>query len=104
MCGVCGVCVYVCVWCVCVCVHNTSHVSVSIGCVVTSMASPCTCRYVKGLRLLHEDFRAWINSNRDNDKPVIPDEVLKQILGNIGSLVNLNSGLLNDLEVRMANW
>eukprot|EP00731_Ephydatia_muelleri_P001734 Em0001g1734a len=60
--------------------------------------------YVKGLRLLHEDFRAWINSNRDNDKPVIPDEVLKQILSNIGSLVNLNSGLLNDLEVRMANW
>eukprot|EP00731_Ephydatia_muelleri_P001722 Em0001g1722a len=55
--------------------------------------------YVKGLRLLHEDFRAWINSNRDNDKPVIPDEVLKQILSNIGSLVNLNSGLLNDLEL-----
>ena len=58
-------------------------------------------RYVKGLRLLHDDFRAWIS---ENDKPVIPDDVLKQILGNIGSLVGLNSGLLSDLEARMANW
>ena len=100
------VCVCVCVYgvCVCVCVHNMCMFLSPW--VVWSLTWPSnsTCRYVKGLHLLHEDSRAWINSNRDNDKPVIPDEVLKQILGNIGSLVNLNSGLLNDLEVRMANW
>ena len=96
--------VHVCV-CECVRVHETTVVHVSVLLEVWSLhVLPLYCRYVKGLRLLHEDFRDWIHSNRDNDKPVIPDEVLKQILGNVGSLVGLNSGLLNELEARMANW
>jgi len=60
---------------------------------------------VKGLALLHKDFRqAMLSANRAHEKPVISEETLKQILGNIGSLLALNAGMLQELEDRMADW
>lgn len=60
---------------------------------------------MKGLALLHKDFRqAMLSANRAHEKPVISEETLKQILGNIGSLLALNAGMLQELEDRMADW
>ena len=45
-----------------------------------------------------------LSANRAHDKPVLAEETLKAILSNVGSLYVLNSGLLNQLEERLANW
>ena len=60
---------------------------------------------MRALTLLHKDFRqAVLSANRAHEKPVISEETLKQILGNIGSLLALNSGMLQELESRMQDW
>ena len=62
-------------------------------------------RYVKGLKLLDTDFRSAVRSaNNAHEKPVISDEYMRQIMGNVGSILTLNSGLLDELETRMAIW
>lgn len=61
--------------------------------------------YVKGLKLIDRDFRlAVLSANRAHDKPVLPEETLKLILGNVSSILTLNSGLLAELEGRMKQW
>ena len=60
---------------------------------------------MKGLTLLDRDFRqAMKSANNAHEKPVITEENLKQVLGNIGSILALNSGLLEELETRMKSW
>jgi hypothetical protein len=60
---------------------------------------------VKGLTLLDKDFRQAVKSaNNAHEKPVISEENLKAILGNVGSILTLNSGLLEELEMRMMSW
>ena len=62
-------------------------------------------RYVKGLKLIDKDFRSAIASaNRAYDKPVVSEDTMKLILGNISSILTLNSGLLAELEERMKIW
>ena len=61
--------------------------------------------YVKGLTLLDRDFRSAVQSaNRAHDKPIVSEETLKLILGNVSSLLSLNSDMLAELEGRMKNW
>ena len=60
---------------------------------------------MKGLKLLHVDFRQhMVSANNAHEKPVVSEEILSQILSNIGSLYILNSELLKELEARMSNW
>lgn len=60
---------------------------------------------MKGLTLLDKDFRKAVKSaNNAHEKPVISDDNLKLILGNVGSILALNSGLLEELETRMLSW
>lgn len=55
--------------------------------------------------ILFQEFRqSVVSANRSHDKPIIADETLNAILSNVGSLCILNSGLLNQLEDRMAKW
>ena len=62
-------------------------------------------RFVKGLTLIDKDFRqAMRSANNAHEKPVVTEEGLKIILGNVSSLLTLNSGLLQELEERMAQW
>ena len=62
-------------------------------------------RFVKGLILLDKDFRQAVRSaNNAHDKPVIADDAIKLILGNVTSLLSLNSDMLKDLEERMCTW
>ncbi|XP_019855450.1 PREDICTED: nascent polypeptide-associated complex subunit alpha, muscle-specific form-like isoform X2 [Amphimedon queenslandica] len=61
--------------------------------------------FVKGLKLLHVDFRQhMVSANNAHEKPVVTEEILSQILSNIGSLYLLNSELLKELEARMSAW
>ncbi|XP_065909891.1 FYVE, RhoGEF and PH domain-containing protein 6-like [Dysidea avara] len=61
--------------------------------------------FVQGLTLLNKEFRETVlSANRAHDKPVLPADTLKAILSNVGSLYVLNSGLLNQLEERLAKW
>ena len=65
---------------------------------------PCR-RFVRGLALLHNDFRGhMMSANRAHEKQVISEEMLRVILSNIGSLYTINTGLLAELEERFANW
>ncbi len=62
-------------------------------------------RFVKGLILMDKGFRSSMKSaNNAHEKPVISEENLKQVLGNVGSILTLNSGLLEELEDRMKSW
>ena len=61
--------------------------------------------FVKGLTLLDKDFRQAVRSaNNAHEKTVLSEESLKLILGNVSSLLNLNSGMLQELEERMSKW
>ena len=52
-----------------------------------------------------EDFRLAVQSaNVAREKPVISEENMKLITGNVSSILSLNSGLLDELEARMAVW
>ena len=63
------------------------------------------CRFVRGLTLLDKDFRQAVKSaNNAHEKPAITEDNLKQILGNVGSILALNSGFLDELEIRMKSW
>ena len=62
-------------------------------------------RFVKGLGLLHNDFRKhMLSANNAHEKQVISEDILTQILSNVGSLYLLNSELLKELETRMSTW
>ena len=57
------------------------------------------------MTLLDKDFRQTVKSaNNAHEKPVITEENLKLVLGNVGSILALNSGLLEELEKRMSMW
>lgn len=72
---------------------------------ITGVCILPNCRFVKGLTLLDRDFRqAMRSANNAHEKPVISEENLKLILGNISSILTLNSGLLEELEKRMRSW
>ena len=45
-----------------------------------------------------------LSANSAHEKHVVSEEVLKHILSNVGTLYNLNSKLLAELETRVANW
>ena len=63
------------------------------------------CRFVRGLALLHKEFRGhMMSANRAHEKQVISEEMLRVILSNIGSLYTINTGLLAELEKRIASW
>ena len=86
-------------------IHTSTHTHPHTHTHIHTHTHTHTHSFVKGLTLLHKDFRQTVQSaNRAHEKPVIADEVLRQILGNVGSLLTLNSGLLNELEERMAHW
>ena len=62
-------------------------------------------RYVKGLKLIDRDFRSTIlSANRAHDKPILSEDTLKLILGNVSSILTLNAGMLAELEERMKMW
>lgn len=62
-------------------------------------------RFVKGLGLLHNDFRKhMLSANNAHEKQVVSEEILTHILSNVGSLYMLNSELLKELETRMSTW
>ena len=64
-----------------------------------------TNSFVKGLTLIDKDFRQTIKSaNNAHEKPVITEEQFKLLMGNVSSLLTLNSGMLQELEARMAHW
>ena len=70
-----------------------------------SSLSPSPNSYVKGLKLIDQDFRSTIlSANRAHEKPVLSEETLKLILGNVSSILTLNSDMLKDLEDRMKIW
>ncbi len=72
---------------------------------ITLYISLSDCSFVKGLTLLDKDFRQAVRSaNNAHDKPVLGEDVLKLILGNVSSLHSLNSDMLRDLEDRMNKW
>eukprot|EP00118_Oscarella_pearsei_P004344 m.18415 g.18415 ORF g.18415 m.18415 type:complete len:1513 (+) comp27655_c0_seq3:29-4567(+) len=61
--------------------------------------------FLKGLKLLHEDFRAAVtDAGVAAGKPIVTDDVMNAILQNVEQLVQFNSTLLNQLENRMKNW
>jgi FYVE/RhoGEF/PH domain-containing protein 5/6 len=61
--------------------------------------------FVKGLRLLHCDFRQhMMSANTAHEKQVVTEETMAMILSNVGNLHMLNSELLKELETRMATW
>ena len=45
-----------------------------------------------------------MSANRAHEKQVISEEMLRVILSNIGSLYTINTGLLAELEKRIASW
>lgn len=45
-----------------------------------------------------------LSANNAHEKQVISEDILTQILSNVGSLYLLNSELLKELETRMSTW
>ncbi len=62
--------------------------------------------FVRGLTLLHKDFRAhMLSANNAHEKVVATEETLNQILSsNLGGIYQLNTELLLELEERLLNW
>ena len=79
--------------------HSSLSLSLSLS------LSSATSRYVKGLKLIDRDFRSTIlSANRAHDKPILSEDTLKLILGNVSSILTLNAGMLAELEERMKMW
>ncbi|GFT90680.1 FYVE, RhoGEF and PH domain-containing protein 6 [Nephila pilipes] len=61
--------------------------------------------FVDTLKLLNVDFKAAIEAaNKQKNSPVVPDEVLSQILNHLPQLQQLNENLLMELKDRIDNW
>lgn len=60
-------------------------------------------RYVERLELLNVSFREVLNGSDDN-KPVLPEQVTKQIFSNINEIHLLNKTLLESLQERLKKW
>ncbi|KAG8179812.1 hypothetical protein JTE90_025979 [Oedothorax gibbosus] len=61
--------------------------------------------FVDTLKLLNVDFKSYIEAaNKQKNTPVVPDEVLNQILNHLPQLQHLNENLLMELKDRIDNW
>ncbi|XP_077546989.1 uncharacterized protein LOC144159399 isoform X3 [Haemaphysalis longicornis] len=61
--------------------------------------------FVDALHLLNRDFRDAVNAaSEERGSPIVPDEVLEQILNHLPHLVDLNQELLGQLQERVDNW
>ncbi|GFR16695.1 FYVE, RhoGEF and PH domain-containing protein 6 [Trichonephila clavata] len=61
--------------------------------------------FVDTLKLLNVDFKAAIEAaNKQRNSPVVPDEVLSQILNHLPQLQQLNENLMMELKDRIDNW
>ncbi|XP_072290533.1 FYVE, RhoGEF and PH domain-containing protein 6-like [Eucyclogobius newberryi] len=61
--------------------------------------------FVDVLKLLHVDFRNAVNAaSRQNEKPVIEERLLDQILYYLPQLYELNQQLLKELRERVSTW
>ncbi|KAH9363544.1 hypothetical protein HPB48_005923 [Haemaphysalis longicornis] len=61
--------------------------------------------FVDALHLLNRDFRDAVHAaSEERGSPIVPDEVLEQILNHLPHLVDLNQELLGQLQERVDNW
>ncbi|KAH6922769.1 hypothetical protein HPB50_018982 [Hyalomma asiaticum] len=61
--------------------------------------------FVDALHLLNKDFRDAVGAaGEERGSPIIPDEVLDQILKHLPHLADLNEELLGQLQERVDNW
>lgn len=61
--------------------------------------------FVDALHLLNQDFREAVHmSGEEKSAPVVPEEVLEQILKHLPQLQELNERLLGQLRERVDNW
>lgn len=61
--------------------------------------------FVDALHLLNQDFREAVHAaSQERGSPIVPDEVLEQILNHLPHLVDLNEELLGQLQERVDNW
>ncbi|XP_077495973.1 uncharacterized protein LOC144106898 isoform X2 [Amblyomma americanum] len=61
--------------------------------------------FVDALHLLNKDFREAVRAaSEERGSPIIPDDVLDQILKHLPHLVDLNEELLGQLQDRVDNW
>ncbi|CAN8004988.1 unnamed protein product, partial [Ixodes pacificus] len=61
--------------------------------------------FVDALHLLNQDFREAVQTaSEDKGAPVVPDEVLEQVLKHLPQLQDLNERLLGQLRERIDNW
>lgn len=61
--------------------------------------------FVDSLHLLNRDFKEAVQAaSEERGSPIVPDEVLEQILNHLPQLVDLNEELLGQLQERVDNW
>ncbi|GIX86229.1 FYVE, RhoGEF and PH domain-containing protein 6 [Caerostris extrusa] len=61
--------------------------------------------FVDTLKLLNVDFKAAVEAaSKQRGSPVVPDEILSQILNHLPQLQQLNENLLMELKDRIDNW
>ncbi|KAL3196183.1 hypothetical protein MRX96_015586 [Rhipicephalus microplus] len=61
--------------------------------------------FVDALHLLNKDFKKAVQAaSEERGSPIVPDEVLDQILKHLPQLVDLNEELLGQLQERVDNW
>ncbi|KFM72194.1 FYVE, RhoGEF and PH domain-containing protein 6, partial [Stegodyphus mimosarum] len=61
--------------------------------------------FVDALKLLNVDFKAAVDSaSKQKNSPVIPDDILSQILNHLPQLQHLNENLFMELKDRIDNW
>ncbi|KAL4656000.1 FYVE, RhoGEF and PH domain-containing protein 5 isoform X1 [Arapaima gigas] len=61
--------------------------------------------HVRGLRLLHEDFRAAVGEAEEDDgQPALGEERLREILGQLPEVYQLHCSMVAELEERIAQW
>ncbi|XP_029822868.3 LOW QUALITY PROTEIN: uncharacterized protein LOC115308876 [Ixodes scapularis] len=61
--------------------------------------------FVDALHLLNQDFREAVQTaSEDKGAPVVPEEVLEQVLKHLPQLQDLNERLLGQLRERIDNW
>uniref|UniRef100_A0A1E1XGQ0 Putative rho/rac guanine nucleotide exchange factor/faciogenital dysplasia protein 3 n=1 Tax=Amblyomma aureolatum TaxID=187763 RepID=A0A1E1XGQ0_9ACAR len=61
--------------------------------------------FVDALHLLNKDFREAVRvASEERGSPIVPDDVLDQILKHLPHLVDLNEELLGQLQDRVDNW
>ncbi|XP_056323929.1 FYVE, RhoGEF and PH domain-containing protein 5 [Danio aesculapii] len=60
--------------------------------------------HVKALKILQEDFRAAVESGKDDDRPLLENGKLDEILSTLPQAYRLHSEILNELETRIKQW